>query len=174
MENLFNLVNCPVCNNTLTGYEKLFYCCKTCKKLLRIEQYILYIQYTWFILGISNVSSMKNTNTQNKIKDEVTKIFSPVTEFDPTPEVKPNFVKDGSKKIFFLDIVLSKVVKTTHAEGDSISISGWRLEELLKLCQKYKLRINSIDSRNWTWENTFSKNPTKQTTLTTKILVVEK
>jgi hypothetical protein len=115
---------------------------------------------------------MKTQKTQQKIKTELTSIFSKVSKVQKIPEINVGKIENRC----YVRIETKEIVKTNHAESSEITILGNTLEDVMKLCKKYKLEINSISNRTWTWESTslWNKEYKKETELTTKILLVER
>jgi uncharacterized membrane protein len=116
----------------------------------------------------------KNQNTKNKIKEELTEIFSGVNlSSHQTPSIDVSTI-EGS---VYVTIESSKTVNLEHKTSTNVNFFGHHLEKMCKIAKKYDLEINGINSRTWTWKNTLGftgSGEDKETVLTHSILLVEK
>jgi len=111
------------------------------------------------------------TRTQQKIKTELTTIFAKVSEYNKIPEIEVHTIENKC----YVRIETKEIVKTNHAESSEITILGSTLENVMKVCKKYNLEINSITNSTWTWEScSWNKEFVKETELSTKMLLVER
>jgi uncharacterized membrane protein len=114
----------------------------------------------------------KNQHTKNKIKEELTEIFSSVNlSSHQTPSIDVSTIEG----LVYVEIESSKTVNLEHKTSTNVNFFGHHIEKMCKIAKKYNLEINGINSRTWTW-NVARAGYTedKETVLTHSILLVEK